>query len=132
MQDFTTIIYNALVSVEYSGEADNKRLLSAIQDLATDHPKEKKALQNVVDKAVLQMGSEAITCGVKQRPLLKTKVSDYLQQEYQIDEDYAKDVSKVLAEAFVFCGRQQIFVDKDMYLLIKQKVWMSLWMPTLT
>lgn len=104
MTDLKTIVYNALVSVEYSGQTDNKRLLSAIQDLATGYPLERKAFLNVVDSAVLQMCSGAMKDSGKQRAAVKTRISKYLQQEYWIAEDSAKAIANTLVDAFVLYG----------------------------
>ena len=107
MTDLTTIIYNALIGVEYSGPADDNRLLAAIQDLATDYPKERKVIQHAADHSLLQICSEAITSDERSRGVLEKKVSQYLQQNHLIAEAWANDISKAMIGAFARYGGQE-------------------------
>ena len=103
---FEKIIIDALTAVNYAGQKDNRLFLSAAQDLTSDYPDERKFLQRNVNGHYLDICCEAFQCASDQLQIVSQKASNYIQQEYRIDKNWADNMSGALTKAFFIYGNK--------------------------
>lgn len=103
---FENVIIDALSAVDYIDTKDNRRFLSAVQDLSLDHPKERKYVQYYVDDRYLEICKAALHCDSEQLQPISQKAADYVRQEYANDGQWNDTMSEALARAFYLYGKK--------------------------
>lgn len=103
-KNFSEVLYSCLKAAEYKGKEQNKRLLSAVEDLAEEYPREKKLLQSYGDERFLSICRRAMTQERSQTESIAEKASEYLHDEFMLDEEWAKKISLMMTEAFADYG----------------------------
>lgn len=107
-KDFSEVIFEALQALPGSRNTDEKLFMAMIQDLATEHPSQKKFLLHNCDGTYLQMCSRAMQAGDSELGHIAREASQYLQREFATSEDRADKMSEYIVRAYAACGRNTV------------------------
>lgn len=105
------IFLTALRAVDYQDSENNQRLISALQDLLKDYPKEKKILIQNADDHFFGICSKAMAGDIEQLDQVTRSASKYLQDECLIREDWADRLATAFVSAFAQYKRKDNETD---------------------
>ena len=97
----------ALDAVNYTNENDNEKLRSAIRDLSTKVPDEKKLFLRNADDQFLKICYTVVGASDNQLEIIKQKAMRYLHDEYRIEEQAAHDLAAMVVTAFAEYGNME-------------------------
>ena len=91
---FAQAIYELLEGTNPRFPDDCKRFLSGVQDVASDHPREKKSLGRFADSHFVEICAAAGEVDEGDIPQVISRATDYLQSEYLLEESWAAHLSE--------------------------------------
>ena len=104
--DFSEIIYRALLTLPRDAAPNHKRFMAVIQDLAEGYPSQKKILTHNSDDRYLLICSRAMQAEDAELAHISAEAADYLHKEFTTSQDRAEEISEDMVRAFAAVGRR--------------------------
>ena len=111
--DFEKTIAEALKAVHYSGAEDYQRLFAAVRDLAAGNPEECKFFLRYADDQFLQICKAAMQCDLSGTNAIVSTATNYLHDEYKVEETFAKAMADATVKAFASYGGKDVWQEKS-------------------